>query len=217
MADDELLDYCDAAGAHLGVAPRRAVHDAGLWHRTLHLWLATPEDGGSLLYQLRAATVANWPGLLDVSVAGHLLAGETCLDGLREAREEIGIAVPPEAAIALGVRREESPDPGGGRNRELQGVYIARLDPAWGRFDPVDREAAGLVRIGHADGARLHRGEIDMIVCDALIAGDGAIRAERRRVAIGDFVPRPDGYYARMHDFAAQLARGETPAGLTGA
>jgi isopentenyldiphosphate isomerase len=157
MADDELLDYFDRDGGWLGSASRRAVHDGSLWHRTLHLWLASPEHGGSLLFQLRSATASNWPGLLDVSVAGHLLAGEDYVDGLRESREEIGIAVPPAAVIPLGMRRDESPNPGGGFNRELQGVYIARLDPAWGSFDAVDHEAAGLFWISNRDGGRLHR------------------------------------------------------------
>src|SRR5690242_19437503 len=92
MADDELLDYYDEQGTHLGVATRRAVHRAGRWHRTLHLWLTSELDGGSLLYQLRARTTSNWPGLLDASVAGHLLAGEDYAAAMREAREEIGIA-----------------------------------------------------------------------------------------------------------------------------
>jgi hypothetical protein len=209
MADDELLDYCDAGGAHLGVATRRAVHEAGWWHRTLHLWLATPEEGGSLLYQLRAPTTASWPGLLDVSVAGHLLAGETYRDGLRESEEEIGIAIPREAVIALGERRDESPDPGGGMNRERQGVHIALLDPAWGTFEAADREASGLFTIGHDDGLRLHRAQVDTIECDALVVDGDTIVAARRRVTRADFVPRGDDYYPRMHDLAARLARGE--------
>jgi isopentenyldiphosphate isomerase len=209
MADDELLDYFDIDGAWLGSASRRAVHDRSLWHRTLHLWLASAEHGGSLLFQLRSATASNWPGLLDVSVAGHLLAGEAYLDGLRESREEIGIAVPTGAAIALGQRRDESPDPGGGCNRELQGVYIARLDPAWGSFDPVDREVAGLFWIGNDDGARLHRGEVATITCPGVTVDGGARREERRLISLDDFVPRADGYYLRMHDIAAKLIRGD--------
>lgn len=209
MADDELLDYCDARGAPLGVATRRLVHDRGLWHRTLHLWLAVPEDGGALLYQLRSDATADWPGLLDASVAGHLRAGESYRDALRESREEIGIVVPPEAAIALGERREEHPDPGGGWNRELQGVHIARFDPAWGSFDGTDREAAGLFPIGHDAGTRLHRGEGARITCQALLLGADGVRAERRSVSARDFVPRAD-YYLRMHAIAKRLIRGET-------
>lgn len=212
MAEDELLDYCDADGAWLGVAPRREVHARGLWHRTLHLWLATPEEGGSLLYQLRSAGTANWPGLLDVSVAGHLLAGETYREAMRESREEIGIAVPFDATIPLGERREQHPDSEGGWNREFQGIHIARLDPAWGNFEATDHEAAGLFWIGFEAGMRLHRGDVATIACDALIIEDGRARAVRREVALSDFVPRGD-YYVRIHQIAARMIQGE-PAGM---
>lgn len=208
MADGELLDYCDARGVPVGVATRRMVHDRGLWHRTLHLWLALPEEDGALLYQLRSAAAADWPGLLDASVAGHLRAGETYRDALRESREEIGIAVPAEAVIALGERREEHRDPGGGWNRELQGVHIARFDPAWGRFDATDGEAAGLFPIGHDAGMRLHRGEDARIACQALLFDEDGVRTERREVSARDFVPRAD-YYLRMHAIANRLIQGE--------
>lgn len=210
MAGDELIDYCDADGVRLGVASRREVHAQGLWHRTLHLWLAVADDGGSLLYQLRSATTANWPGMLDATVAGHLLAGEDYRDAMRESREEIGVAVPADAPIALGVRREQHADPDSGWNRELQGVHIARLDPAWGTFDAVDREVAGLFRIGHDAGIRLHRGDAARIECAALLADEHGVHAARRTVTPNDFVPRT-GYYLRMHDIAARLIRGEPP------
>lgn len=208
MADDEPLDYCDERGNGLGTASRKAVHAQGLWHRTLHLWLATPEDEGSLLYQLRSTTTANWPNKLDASVAGHLLAGETWRDALRESREEIGIVVPAEAVTVLGERREEHPDPAGGWNRELQGVHMARLDPAWGHFDAADHEAAGLIRIGLAQGMALHGGAVKSIDCDALIVEGQAVVRCRRTVTLKDFVPRP-GYYMRLHAVAARLIRGE--------
>lgn len=212
-AGDEMLDYFDANGVHRGVAKRAEVHEKGLWHRTLHLWLATEEDGGALFYQLRSANAANWPGLLDVSVAGHLLAGETYLDGMREAREEIGVEVPPAAVIALGVRHEDAIDPSG-RNRELQGVHLARLDPAWGRFDPLDGEAAGLFRIVNRDGLRLFGGEAKAIDCAGLIADRGAVRASRRTVTLASFVPRDLGYYRRMHVLAGRLLDGRPIGGL---
>jgi isopentenyldiphosphate isomerase len=216
LANDELLDFCDGRGEWGGVATRREVHARGLWHRTLHLWLATPDEGGSLLYQLRSATTANWPNRLDASVAGHLLAGETFADAMRESREEIGITVPSAAAILLGIRREEHPDPAGGWNRELQGIHIARLDPAWGHFDAVDHEAAGLIRIGHDAGLRLHCGEVARIECDALLAGETGVRETRHTITLDDFVPR-DAYYRRMHAIAARLIAGESAASLAGA
>lgn len=209
MADNELLDYYDEDGAQLGVAARGAIHRAGHWHRTLHLWLTSEAAGGSLLYQLRARTAGNWPGLLDASVAGHLLAGEDYAAAMREAREEIGITVPPEAAVLLGVRREIDPASADGCNRELQGVHLAKLDPAWGGFAGVDHEADGIAWVNHRDGLRLHRGEVAMIAARVTIFEAGQVRNEYRELGTANFVPQRDDYYVRMHVIAAKMLRGE--------
>jgi isopentenyldiphosphate isomerase len=209
MADDELLDYYDENGAHLGIATRQAVHRAGRWHRTLHLWLTSDAEGGSLLYQLRAETTSSWPGLLDATVAGHLLAGENYAAAMREAREEVGITVPPEATVLLGVRREVDPATADGCNRELQGVHLARLMPDWGDFAGVDHEAAGIAWVNHRDGLRLHRGEAPAIVARVTLFEAGRTRDARRRLRVADFVPQRDAYYLRIHEIAAKLLRGE--------
>jgi len=214
MAADEILDYWDAHGKWLGAASRRDVHARGLWHRTLHLWLVTPEHGGSVVYQLRSSTAASWPGRLDASVAGHLLADESYTDALRESREEIGIDVREHAVIALGERREEGRDPAGGWNREIQGICVARLDDLWERFAPADGEAAGLVRIGHDVALHLFQGEVASIACDALVADEGKVSAVMREVTLQSFVPRPASYYLAMHDIARRLIAGETAAAL---
>lgn len=213
LSDEELLDYCDERGMRLGTATRREVHARGLWHRTLHLWLATPDEGGSLLYQLRSATAASWPGRLDATVAGHLLAGEGHREALRETREEIGIAVPADVPVLLGERREDHADPAGGWNREIQGVHLARLDPAWGEPHGLDGEAGGLVRIGLQDGLALHGGEARSIMCDAVLFTDYGNVNAKRLVQLEDFVPR-HGYYSRMHKLAAELIRGVPAARL---
>ena len=209
MAADELLDYCDERGVRLGLATRHEVHAQGLWHRTLHLWLVDPHDGGSLIYQLRCLTAASWPGLLDASVAGHLLAGEGYEDALRESREEIGVAVPRRAVIALGERREQGRDSAGGWNREIQGIRVARLDKLWSAFRPVDGEAAGLCRIGHDAATRLFGRQTASIECDALMAVAGGVCAAMREVTLDSFVPRPAAYYLAMHDIARRLIRGD--------
>jgi isopentenyldiphosphate isomerase len=209
MAAEEVLDYWNGQGEWLGTSARQDVHAKGLWHRTLHLWLVTPDEGGSIVYQLRSAIAASWPGMLDASVAGHLLAGESYSDALRESREEIGVDVPEASAIALGERREEGQDSSGGWNHEFQGIYVARIDDLWERFEPVDGEAAGLVRIGHEAANRLIRRDAAHIACDALTASGGAVSATVREVTLDSFVPRPSGYYLAMHDIARRLVRGE--------
>ncbi|HMJ34411.1 MAG TPA: NUDIX domain-containing protein [Baekduia sp.] len=155
--DDELLDAFDERGCHIGIKRRADVHRDGDWHLAFHLWVVRA-DG--VLLQRRAATKASWPGRLDASAAGHLLAGEAVRDGLREAEEELGVAYAFGDLEPLGVHRvADEADQEGRANRELQHVFAVRDERAletWTAFDRV--EVDGLVLIAHADFAALAGG-----------------------------------------------------------
>jgi isopentenyldiphosphate isomerase len=87
---DELFETFDDAGRPMGLAPRRHVHAAGLWHRSVHVLLFDPD--GALYIQQRAPTKDVYPGRWDLTVGEHLEPGEAYLDGaLRGLREELGV------------------------------------------------------------------------------------------------------------------------------
>ena len=89
---EELFDIVHAAtGEPTGeVQPRSRVHAAGLFHRSVHVWLLHASSG-SLLLQQRAAAKDSWPGRWDISAAGHISAGEGPLEtAVREVEEVRG-------------------------------------------------------------------------------------------------------------------------------
>lgn len=51
----------------------------------------------------RAKVKKDYPNLLDITSAGHLLANETVRDGIREVEEELGVPVKYEDLISLGI------------------------------------------------------------------------------------------------------------------
>jgi isopentenyldiphosphate isomerase len=153
MADDEILDVFDERGWHLGTKRRGDVHRDGDWHLAFHLWVVGA-DG--VLLQRRAADKSSWPGYLDASAAGHLLAGEAIQDGIREAEEELGAAFAFDDLEPLGVHRVADPERSGIVNRELQHVFGVRDDRPLARWTAFDRvEVAGLVRVDHDGFAAL--------------------------------------------------------------
>ena len=87
----ELLDILDQNGSPTGESKKREdVHQLGLWHRTVHLWILNSK--GQLLLQQRSKTKDTNPNLWDISVAGHIEKGQTPIQAvLREAEEEIGL------------------------------------------------------------------------------------------------------------------------------
>jgi isopentenyldiphosphate isomerase len=87
---EEPFDLVTSAGECTGVvAPRWLCHLMGLCHRTVHLVLRTPQEW--LVLQMRSPRV-DWPGLLDLSVTGHVRAGLTWEQAIQaEAAEELGL------------------------------------------------------------------------------------------------------------------------------
>lgn len=87
---EEFFDIYDADGKRTGdIVSRTDVHKKGLWHKSVHVWIICE---GKILLQKRSLSKESYPGLWDISVAGHISAGEDVLEtAIREVSEEIGI------------------------------------------------------------------------------------------------------------------------------
>jgi isopentenyldiphosphate isomerase len=189
--DEELLEVFDEDGRRRGAKRRGDVHRDGDWHLAFHLWVVSP-DG--VLLQRRSATKASWPGYLDASAAGHLLAGEAIADGLREAEEELGAVYAFEALAPLGVHRVAEEQPGGIVNREHQhvfGVVDDRPLDAWDAFDRTELD--GLVLVGHDDFAALVGAAASADAPGVEVPGRAWDGTAQRAVTVGsgEIVPAP--------------------------
>ena len=190
---DELIDERDEAGEPTGrVVWKSEAHRRGLWHRCIHCWIFGVDAGGPyLLVQRRAATKDTWPGYLDLTVGGHLAAGEETLDGLREVEEELGLRVDPERLLALGTRRAEGRIPGG-TDREFQDVFLVRDDTPPGDLRLQQEEVEAVLRVALEDAEALEVAGS----APAVEYRDGGI--SELRVRASDFVPNTDDYLRRV-------------------
>lgn len=172
----ERLDVLDELGRRTGRSEdRTVVHREGLWHASFHCWLLL---GDELVLQVRAASRPSWPGKLDATVGGHLLAGEHRLDGLREIEEEIGLVVTAEQLRHLGRVRIVNE---GGRNREHCEVHLLARGDALDDLRFADGEVDGVVTIpavrlgtvleGHVVPVVRHRGR----GCPSHVARDALV------------------------------------------
>src|SRR5690606_29990445 len=100
---DELIDILDAEGNYTGKTLMKSeAHKKGLFHPSIHVWFYTAN--GEVLIQKRSKNKDTHPNLWDVSVAGHVGAGEDIiLSALREVKEEIGLRVDKEDLFKVGV------------------------------------------------------------------------------------------------------------------
>ena len=100
---DELLDLIDPLTSEVvGQAPRSLCHgNPALLHRAVHAAVFHP-DGKRILLQKRSSRKRIQPEKWDMSVGGHLSAGEDWEDALcREAEEELGLFLAPGTARFL--------------------------------------------------------------------------------------------------------------------
>jgi isopentenyldiphosphate isomerase len=90
---DEIIDICDENNILTGIKKLKTqAHKIGLWHRSAHIWIYNSKK--EILLQLRAKEKPLYPNMWDISVAGHVSAGEQPIQAaLREIKEEIGLSV----------------------------------------------------------------------------------------------------------------------------
>jgi isopentenyldiphosphate isomerase len=206
MRELERFDIYDEHGSHIGTATREDVHRDGLWHQTFHCWIyAADEDGPYVLFQLRHAEKDTFPGLLDVSSAGHLLAGETPEDGVRELEEELGVTVSAAELLFCGVYVEEDWLPNGMIDRERCHVFALQRSLPLASYRLQPDEVSGLFRLRLGDLPRLLAGE-RIEISGVLLQQDGTLQANARTVDATDFVPHSPDYYAVL--LAALAVRG---------
>ncbi|MDP2690880.1 MAG: NUDIX domain-containing protein [bacterium] len=102
---EERFDILNPEGNATGQSALKSeVHQKGLWHHSAHVWIYNSQ--GKILVQKRAKTKKLFPNVWDVSVAGHVVSGETPLLGaVREMEEELGIITGAEHLDFKGIYR----------------------------------------------------------------------------------------------------------------
>ena len=141
---DELIDIITSEGIPTGkTALKSEAHKNGWFHATVHIWLFTKDK--KILLQKRAITKKVFPGLWDISVAGHVGAGEAILTAAkREIFEEIGLHIEEKNLIKIGTRIHQVSHPNGIRDNEHHHVFIAELKTPVSKLTMQPEEVAGL-------------------------------------------------------------------------
>ena len=201
----ELFDVYDEALNHIGVKARAAVHRDGDWHQVFHCWvIGRDADGGSFVILQKRAPNKDYPGKIDISAAGHLEAGETVRDGVREIEEELGLQVGFEDLIPLGRRLGIMKDGDLHRLPDLSCLSL-RVQSAAGGISLFPRRDCRL-----ADNCRLDDGRRSVYrrrvaSAKAIAIGLGANEID---ITVDDFIPSIDNYILKAVIPGAALFRG---------
>jgi isopentenyl-diphosphate Delta-isomerase len=91
--DNEILEIVDCDDRVTGSGTRREIHEKGLLHRAVHVFVFN--TAGEIFIQRRSAAKDRHPLKLDSSAAGHVDPGESYeITAQRELEEELGITAP---------------------------------------------------------------------------------------------------------------------------
>jgi isopentenyl-diphosphate delta-isomerase len=140
----EYLDILDVQGNKTGESRTyEEAHELGLIHKAVHVWIVNSK--GEILVQKREKNRRAYPGLWDISSAGHMSKGETSIEaGKREASEELGITLSDPDFIPIGTFEEHIVLRDGAYiNNEFQDAFVVRKDIPISKIkiDPEEVEA----------------------------------------------------------------------------
>lgn len=95
----EMIDILDENGIKTGkILSRKEIHKKGLWHRAIVV--AIINEKNEILLQQRSKNKEKNANMWDISVAGHISAGEDGLNSaIREIAEEVGISLESTTSI----------------------------------------------------------------------------------------------------------------------
>jgi len=141
---DEYIDVVDCDGNPTGKSELKSIiHQKGHYHHTAHIWFYTAD--GSILLSQRAAKKTICPLLWDVSVAGHIDAGETIAQAaIRETKEEVGLSIQEKELLKIGVFECFQTYENGIKDYEFHNTFIAKLKEPISKLVPQEEEVEGL-------------------------------------------------------------------------
>lgn len=160
----ELLDIRDEHGNLTGEAMVRVeAHRTESWHGVALIWVYNTR--GEILLQRRAPHLSAFPEKWDVTVSGHLSAGDQPLQAaVREVGEELGLYIEPDELEEAGMMPDTFLLAYGKTHRECDYIYFlcrdltpSRLrlqaaevmDVRWLSADDLERELADPILFQH--------------------------------------------------------------------
>ncbi|PJO44043.1 NUDIX hydrolase, partial [Lysinibacillus xylanilyticus] len=154
-----------------------------------------------IYFQIRSSQKKDYPGLLDITAAGHLLAVETVESGIREVKEELGLNIDVHEVVKMGMTScsivsENMID------NEFCHVYIYPFKHDWESFKLQYEEVSGVVRAKLDEAEAFFLGETATLNIEGYeYFPDGQRAKIVRPVGAAQFVPYRELYVAHVIKF----------------
>ncbi|MCR8660006.1 NUDIX hydrolase [Paenibacillus endoradicis] len=208
MSNDEWFDIYDEQLRSLGRATRGEAHANGYWHRTFHCWIYEKHDDEIyIIFQQRQAEKDTNPLCYDITVAGHLTAGEQLQDAIREIAEEVGLLVQFEDLHHIMQVKEEAVGEVRGKryiDREISDVYALQCPRPLPNWQLQVEEVLAVYEAPLNQLRRLFLGQIEQLEVSGYIPSQASqlssLQSHTTVITKDQFVPRQDQYYLQVFD-----------------
>ena len=201
--EEEKLAILNENGDRLGVTSRSEVHTKGYWHETFHCWFVHYDEDLKetfIYFQLRSDDKKDFPGLLDITAAGHILSDEKIEDGVREVHEELGIKVKFEELEALGVVKGELIQ-GNMIDREHTNVFLYTKPVSYEKFQLQTEEVSGILRSSLSDFKSLIQHDKAEIELEGFVVTKAGVKNYiSKKAGYHHFVPHERPYLIEIID-----------------
>ncbi|UOQ47064.1 NUDIX domain-containing protein [Gracilibacillus caseinilyticus] len=193
--EQELLKVFDENEKHTGIASRADVHTYGYWHEVFHCWFISRESNTDYVYiQLRSDSKKDYPGLFDITAAGHLLANETVEDGVREIEEELGVTLRFDQLSSLGIMKYTNVQQHF-IDKEMANVFLNQGSFDLEDFTLQEEEVAGIIKVTLKDFEDLWLGEKEQIHMQGFTVKDNTKKWIEGNIGKNHFVPHQSLFY----------------------
>lgn len=205
-----LLELFDpATGRPLGPSrSRELVHRDGDWHGSFHLWIFRPGATPVVYLQIRGEDMPL--GRFDATVAGHYRPDERPEDGVRKAREELGIMVRFEDLIPLGKRLAVLQE-AGLKSYEINDIFLWPTAQELGDFRSGSTEVKRLFEVPVPQMIKLWSSSGYWYEAEGLELLNGGLQRHRCWISRDSFVPSLDAYPCKVAIQIERYLEGRTP------
>lgn len=161
----EYIDIYDKDENLLGYCEKDLAHKLGYWHRVFGC-LAYNSKTKKVFMQIKNPNhnKVHKKELLEITAGGHLISGETVLDGIREFKEETGFDIDSNNLIFAEYRKCNKTISKAYKIREFQYYYLVNIDKQITDFTDFDnKEVVGFVELKIKDLIKLLEGKKEEI------------------------------------------------------
>ena len=197
--ETEKLRIYDEHRVAQGVASRQVVHEKGYWHETFHCWVVSREKDQDLIYlQLRSRDKKDFPGLFDITAAGHLLADESVKDGVREVSEELGLKISFNELIPLGTTKDQLAIGDFLDNEHCHCFLYFKKDNNDHTFELQKEEVSGIAKVDFEEFAALISRAKDRVEVEGFISTLEGKETFKKEISLTDLVPHSALYWQNI-------------------